>query len=58
MQAEATSADDPLEAEFAKAAADLKERLEEQNMVIEDKVLKCVLLPLNTSHESPYSSSA
>lgn len=33
---------DPIAAEFAKAAAALREKLEEQSMCIEDKILKSV----------------
>ena len=37
---DAAAAEDPVAADFARAAAALREKLEEQNMCIEDKILK------------------
>ena len=40
MQEEASTPDDPVAANFAKAAAELQEKLAEKNMVVEDRILK------------------
>ena len=45
-QAGAAEPDNPLASDFAKAAAELKERLEEQSMTVEDKVAKSVPPPI------------